>query len=99
MLKMYTSDVCNTGQAFTVQGTPIQWFAGNGMSSPGVMPDEEGLWNEYGAVCLNNHRLDGTGDDAGLAIDAACGDIPSCANFDVFPGGPYIHSKTALPFP
>jgi hypothetical protein len=25
MLKMYTSDVCDTGQAFTKQGTRLRW--------------------------------------------------------------------------
>jgi hypothetical protein len=97
MLKFYTSDVCNTGRAFTVQGTPIRWFAGNGWQSPGPMPVEEGLWNELGAVCLDHHRLDGTANDASAEIALECGVIPSCANFDVFPGGPYIHSQTAIP--
>ena len=41
--------------------------------------------------------------DATAAIAAECAAAnpvrpgPACANFDVFPGGPYIHSKTALP--
>jgi hypothetical protein len=103
MLKMYTSDVCGHGRAFTVQGTPIQWFAANGMSSPGTFPDYEGLWNENGAVCLDTHRLKWTPNDATAEIAIECElwdkDVPSCANYDVSLAGPYILSKTAVPLP
>lgn len=101
MLKFYTSDVCGHGRAFTVQGTPIQWFAANGWSSPGTFSDEEGLWNEHGAVCLDTHRLQGTANDATAEIAAECAlwqkVVPPCANHDIAPAGPYIHSKTSVP--
>lgn len=103
MLKMYTSDVCGHGRAFTVQGTPIQWFAANGWSSPGTFPDEEGLWNEDGAVCLDTHRLQGTVNDATAEIKAECElwakDVPPCSNYDLSLAGPYLHTKTAVPLP
>jgi hypothetical protein len=103
MLKMYTSDVCGHGRAFTVQGTPIQWFAANGWSSPGVFPDHEGLWNEHGAVCLDTHRLQGTANDATAEIAAECAlhmkEVPPCASYDLSLAGPYLHTKTAVPLP
>ncbi len=73
MLKMYTSDVCGTGTASTIQGVPMRWVAANGWSSPaGNFPVEEARWDENGAVCLNVHRLHGTADEMDSRIAEAC---------------------------
>lgn len=79
MLKMYTSDVCGTGQAFTKQGTALRWNSSVGWhNSAPPYPNSEARWGEYGALCLDTHRLHGSVDDMTNQIFAACGDIPSC---------------------
>lgn len=73
MLKMYTSDVCDTGHAFTVQGTPIRWWSQPGWSSPAIgLNTPEAHWNQDGAMCLDVHRLNNTLDDMDAQIQAAC---------------------------
>ncbi len=73
MLKMYTSDVCNTGEAFTVQGTPIRWVSTGGWSSPAIpVASSEAHWNESGATCLDVHRLHGSFNDMDSQIAASC---------------------------
>ncbi len=73
MLKMYTSDLCGTGQAFTVQGTPLHWVSSAGWSSiAGNYPNKEALWTSQGALCLDTHRLNKTLNDMSLQYNAAC---------------------------
>jgi hypothetical protein len=79
MLKMYTSDLCGTGQAFTVQGTPLRWWSSAGWSSvAGDHPNQEALWTSHGAVCLDTHRLHLSANDMTLQYRTACGPIPAC---------------------
>ncbi len=73
MLKMYTSDVCNTGDALTVVGTPLRWVSTTGlMSPPFAVNSYEARWTASGALCLDTHRLNGTPDDMDAQIAAAC---------------------------
>lgn len=73
MLKMYTSDVCGTGDALTVSGTPLRWWSATGLTNK-VIPttSKEALWNANGAICLDTHRLNGTPDDMSKQIVDAC---------------------------
>ena len=97
MLKMYTSDVCGSGRAFTVQGTPLRWWAANGWSSlPGSYPYHEAVWDEDGVVCLNMHRLHFTSPPYDEIFDE-CGTIPACTSYGLSMNGPYL--RTAFPPP
>ena len=84
MLKMYTSDVCGTGEAFTVTGTPLTWGAVSGASGGSTSyVSNEAHWNEEGATCLDTHRLHGSGDDMDLQIRESCRraerELPPCS--------------------
>jgi hypothetical protein len=73
MLKMYTSDVCGTGDAFTKSGTPIRWWSTAGWSSPAIpLNSIEARWDAYGATCLDTHRLHGTFDEMDAQIFSTC---------------------------
>lgn len=73
MLKMYTSDVCNTGDALTVNGTPLYWTSATHLTNKWIPnTTREALWTSDGALCLDTHRLDGTPDDMTEQIKAAC---------------------------
>ncbi len=80
MLKMYTSDLCGTGQAFTVQGTPLHWVSSAGWSNASTdYAHMEALWNSQGAVCLDTHRLHLSANDMTFQYTAACGTLlPPC---------------------
>ena len=79
MLKMYTSDVCDTGQAFTKQGTPLRWTSALGWQNAAPLyPNSEARWNENGVLCLDTHRLHGSADDMTSQIFTACGRLPAC---------------------
>lgn len=79
MLKMYTSDVCDTGQAFTKQGTKLRWDSALGWHNAApVYPTSEARWDEHGVVCLDVHRLHGSIDTMDSQIFAACGTPPAC---------------------
>jgi hypothetical protein len=73
MLKMYTSDVCGSGDALTVSGTPLRWWSATGLTSK-VIPttSREALWTDNGAICLDTHRLSGTADDMTKQIEDVC---------------------------
>ena len=81
MLKMYTSDVCGSGDAFTVTGTPLAWGATSGMHGPAASyVTNEAHWNQDGATCLDTHRLHGSPDDMDAQIRATCGTrVPRCS--------------------
>lgn len=78
MLKMLVSDVCNTGHAFTVAGTPLHWQNSTGWQQlTGLEASKEGFWGPNGALCLENHRLAGT---FGAQISATCPSTPTCSS-------------------
>lgn len=74
MLKMYTSDVCGTGDALTVSGTPLRWWNYENTLTSKVIPtaSKEALWTANGAICLDVHRLNGTANDMTKQIADAC---------------------------
>lgn len=87
MLKMYVSDVCNTGEAFTVMGTKLHWANVTGWAHlTGAEPTHEAFWNADGAMCLDVHRL---ASDPVIAQDlfATCGQMPACDTLSGYPGG------------
>lgn len=86
LLKMYTSDICPAGGAFTVAGTPLhyenppKWFALTGFEA-----SLEGFWGPNGAVCLENHRLSPTYD---VDIQTICPGVPTCSS--IIPSWPNV---------
>jgi hypothetical protein len=98
MLKMYVSDVCGTGTAFTVKGTPLHWENTLGWSAlDGTEWAHESMWNQGGALCLDTHRLGSTYD---AEIHQECASVghslPACAGLSFLPGSYYLSS--AVPF-
>lgn len=75
MLKMYVSDVCGTGSAWTIKGTPLRftdttgWFP---LATAGLT--HEAYWDQDGAQCLDTHRLGSLYD---YAIHHECR-VPAC---------------------
>jgi hypothetical protein len=58
MLKMYVSDVCGTGKAFTQAGVPLHWENAQGWDTlTGFETKFEAIWTANGAACLDTHRL------------------------------------------
>jgi hypothetical protein len=96
MLKMYVGDVCGNGFSTTLQGEPLLWHNTlNWSPLPAAVSSFEAIWNENGAVCLDEHRLK---DDplwvtlnVQAQIEGACGGPakvpPSC---NVVPGAPVV---------
>lgn len=77
MLKMYVSDICNTGTAFTIAGTPLHWTNPSGwMQLTGTEASLEAFWGPNGALCLENHRLGAT---FANEIAATCPSTPKCS--------------------
>lgn len=75
MLKMFTADVCGDGTSFTVHGQPLLWADAKGITRFGATPDaHEAVWNETGAVCMDQPRRPELAD----AITARCGPLPRC---------------------
>lgn len=94
MLKMYVSDVCGNGSAWTMKGTPLRfsdsahWFT---FSGPAFA--HEAYWDESGATCLDVHRLGALFEDE---INAQCRrSLPACSRFTS--AGTYFSSW--VPFP
>lgn len=95
LLKMFTADMCGTGQAFTEEGTPLRW--GNATGTKRLRGDEaslEALWSEDGALCLDEHRLDVDADDPDAeeihgevvrACEAVGKPLPPCTDLPGFP--------------
>jgi hypothetical protein len=95
VLKMFGGDYCGRGKAFTVIGTAVKWQNAPGWRNlyKGFPPiDDEAVWDENGAVCLDVPRM---GDDEDLAeewmdaIQAECLDamhpLPTCSGQKWFP--------------
>ncbi len=57
MLKMITADYCGDGIPYTVGGQPLYWLDDNHWNLPLGSGTREALWNENGAVCLNQPRM------------------------------------------
>jgi hypothetical protein len=75
MLKMFTADVCGDGTAFTVHGQPLFWADAKGITRfPDAPASLEAVWNEHGAVCMNQPRRP----ELAGAIAAQCGPLPRC---------------------
>jgi hypothetical protein len=108
MLKMYVSDVCDTGHSFTDQGVPLHWQNANKTATlTGNEYAVEALWNADGALCLDVHRL-GWKYDTTSQIEAACATkgktLSACPTVDPsapgLPGGAYLVSAVPKnPYP
>jgi hypothetical protein len=82
MFKMITADYCGRGKAFTVSGQPLAILDNRGWFEPpptGVTSIES-IWNEQGAVCLDQARR--ADDDPFIydKISQACPLPPSCGS-------------------
>lgn len=90
LLKMYVSDVCGTGHAFTEQGTPLHWENVDAwMTLTGDESSYEAVWSEKGAICLDQHRLEkkypGLTADIAATCQAAGKPLPPCTGAPGFP--------------
>jgi ADYC domain len=75
MLKMFTADVCGDGTSFTVHGQPLFWADAKGITRfPNAPRSLEAVWNEKGAVCLEEPRRPELANE----IQARCGPLPRC---------------------
>lgn len=93
LLKMYVSDVCGTGEAFTKQGTPLHWTnAWQWVSLVGNESSYEGLWDHDGAICIDHHRLEADPEFAD-GIKASCPNLPKCTA--IIPGFPNVWAPGA----
>ncbi|HWM85509.1 MAG TPA: ADYC domain-containing protein [Kofleriaceae bacterium] len=107
MLKMYTADYCGTGKAFTKLGEPLDWENIGGWKTLGDdPPEDEAVWDQTGAKCLDTPRMGETAREAAdwkQAIDAECERfgrvLPSCAELKRFPEEwqEYGYVRTANP--
>lgn len=97
LLKMYTGDFCGEGVTFTQPGTPLRWENTPGWSEfDGTETGFEAFWNEDGATCLTQHRIDSVWQ---AAVTGLCG-LPACQGSPFpssWPAGAYL--KTAIPAP
>lgn len=76
MLKMYVSDVCGTGSAWTLKGTPLRFSDSAGwFHLPAIPLQHEAYWRENGATCLDEHRL---GTMFETQIHNQCPRLPTC---------------------
>ncbi len=102
LLKMYVSDVCGTGSAWTKAGTPLHWANVTGWSHlNGLEYSFESRWSANGASCLDVHRLGNLyadPNDPNSPIYLECNPPPCNGSVSnpVFPAGTYI--VTAVPF-
>lgn len=94
MLKMYTADICGNGWSSTQQGEPLVWQNKYGWDTlPAGVASIEGLWNEDGAICIDEHRLQNDPvlwSSVQADIAYACSLVakpvpPTCSS--LFPGG------------
>jgi ADYC domain len=110
MLKVFGADYCGTGKAFTAIGTKIRWQSADDrmlLDEPLPLPiDEESVWTEKGALCLDVPRL---GDTKALtwevweAIEEECPEkkLRRCSALSWFPDDWKSHGyvRTANPPP
>ena len=86
MLRMYVSDVCGTGNAWTTAGTKLHFQQNQTATSQwtnldGLEYGFEAQWGPNGALCFDSHRrgteyLPNIQLDCGAAMPAACGNDP-----------------------
>jgi hypothetical protein len=89
MLKMFTADVCGNGTSFTVHGQPLFWADAKGITRfPDAPRSLEAVWNEKGAVCLEEPRRPELANE----IQARCGPLPRCTS-----STPPGHVVSAIP--
>jgi ADYC domain len=75
MFKMFTADVCGDGASCTVHGQPLFWADAKEITRfPETPGSVEAVWNENGAVCMDQPRRPELAD----AIDGHCGPLPRC---------------------
>lgn len=87
VLKMYVSDLCGTGHAWTRKGTPLHWTNAPQWSQlDGTEFAHEALWTDGGALCLDEHRL-------GALFDNASGFLGECT----LPACPQVALGATLP--
>jgi hypothetical protein len=83
MFKMLYADYCGTGRSFTFEDYPIEyenatgWFWKYGIPGGSTY---EAIWNENGAVCLDEPRLTGAVEDIVHDIEGACKPPPPCTS-------------------
>ena len=76
MLKMLTGDVCGDGTSFTVPGQPLLWKDAKNVTMFATTPASiEAVWNDTGAVCMNEPRRP----ELAEKIAAQCGRLPRCS--------------------
>lgn len=97
MLKMYVSDLCGRGVAFTKKGTPLHWENTPGWSLlDGAELAHESMWTSSGALCLDTHRrFDEYLADIHAECTAAGHPLPPCDGESAPPGSYYL--TTAVP--
>lgn len=77
-LKMITADYCGTGEAYTANGTPLEWENAAGtVDSTTATSALEAIWTAAGALCLDATRLPDP--------DVACS-LPACAGLSLSDG-------------
>lgn len=105
MLKMYVSDVCGTGNAWTTAGTKLRFQQNQTATSVWTNLDGheyrfEAQWGPHGAVCFDSHRrgteyLPHIALDCGASMPAPCGNNPGdfvAPSTPPFLAGAYIAS-------
>lgn len=107
ILKMFSGDYCGHGRAFTIPGEPLDWIDDrHTMSYAHASTDLkiEARWNQDGAVCLNQPRLEvhhgSAGDPDYKQIGSEClsvgHQLPACSDVNVDHVAPY-HLTSANP--
>ncbi len=75
MFKMFTGDYCGDGTPFTVHGQPLLWADAKAITKFAATPASfEAIWNENGAVCLDQPRRP----ELATAMTAHCRPLPRC---------------------
>ncbi len=79
-LKMLSADYCGDGTSHTESGLLVSWANSHGTIDPGEPEPSlmhEALWDEHGAICLDEPRLWNRGDVACAAVLPTCDQIAS----------------------
>jgi hypothetical protein len=98
MLKMFAADYCGTGRSFTIDGQPLNYNDSNHWyreALPYTRDQQEALWSEDGAICLDRVRRDTeyTVD----SINEKCGrKLPMCDDFMALPWESTAHVMSAI---
>jgi hypothetical protein len=79
VIKMLTADYLGIGEAFTQAGTKLKWADKLGLYPPPAAGISEAVWDENGAVCLDQPRLTTVDPDIYTKIQDKCLATPGCA--------------------